>query len=848
MTLRHGSVSSRFGRHLVSSILVHLRLAARRLRRAPAFALASVLTLALGIGATTAVFSVINGVLLRPLPYVRAERLVDLSHAISVSGVSSVDQSDATYLYYRRANRALTDVAAYRVVSVNVARAGGSADAGDTRAERVAAGRVSASLFAVLGIPPLRGRAFTDNDDRVDAAPVVLVGQGLWERKFGSDPSIVGRTLQVDGVAREVVGIMPAAFRLPSERTDLWIPLALDPANTASAAFDYRGVARLRDGVSLAAAAADLQRLLPKVPEAFPGRLTARSIEQIHMQVVVRPLRDVVVGDVSRVLWVVLGAVGCVLLVACANVMNLFLVRFEGRQHEMAVRRALGAGHSALVMQFLSEAVVLAAAGGALALGLAAAGVRVLRALEGEIDIPRIADIGVDGPVLAVVAGVTMLAALLVSVLPALRSASLGVSGLMDAGRSATAGRHRHRVRHALVVAQLGLALTLLAGAGLMARSFERLRAVPPGFDAAHAFTVRVALPPATYAAPGAAARFIIFGLDAIGAVPGVEAAGAVSKLPLVAESRRDTALFVEDRPIAPGTMPNLHQVVFASPGYFRALGVPLIDGRAFDRPDPGRAVREVIVSRALADRYWAGGSAIGKRVRTAPIGPWYTVVGVAGDVRGTALEQPPDEIIYLPLVVALGTKDVPASAETRWTPREVAFVARTGGSPSAIARRVETAVRAIDPGVPTYSARLMTDILAQASARTSFTLVLLGIASAVALVLGGVGIYGVISYVVSLRVREIAIRLALGAQPRDVRRMVTRQAAAVASVGIAVGLAGALVVMRAMGGVLFDVSATDPVSLVAAVGVLIGVTAAASWLPARRAARLDPAQALRAD
>jgi predicted permease len=422
---------------------------------------------------------------------------------------------------------------------------------------------------------------------------------------------------------------------------------------------------------------------------------------------------------------------------------------------------------------------------------------------------------------------------------------------LTDAGRSVTAGRGRHRVRHALVVAQLALALVLLAGAGLMARSFERLRAVPSGFDATHAFTVRVALPQSGYAASGDPARYIIRAIDAIAAVPGVQSASAVSKLPLVAESRRDTALFVQDRPLTPGTMPNLHQVVFAGPGYFRALGVPLVDGRAFDRPDPDRAVREVVVSRALAARYWRGERVVGKHVRMGPFGPWYTVVGVAGDVRGTALELPPDEIIYLPLVVALGATD-PAAApgpEIRWTPSEVAFVARSESSnPSVVATRVEAAVRAIDPGVPTYGARAMTDIVAQAAARTSFTLVLLGIASTVALVLGAVGIYGVISYVVSLRTREIAIRLALGAQPSDVRRMVSRQAAAVVAIGIGVGLAGALAVMRALRALLFDVSPTDPVALAGAAAVLVAVSIAASWLPARRAADLDPAQALRAE
>jgi predicted permease len=700
-------------------------------------------------------------------------------------------------------------------------------------------------------VTPLHGRALTDDDDRVGAPRVVVLGQRFWERRFGGDPRVLGRQLRIDGVSREVVGIMPARFRLPTARTDLWVPLGIDPANTASAAFDYRGIARLRDGVSIEVATADLQRLLPRVPEAFPGRLTAAGIEQIRMHAVVTPLRDIVVGDIGRVLWVVLGAVGCVLLVACANVMNLFLVRAEGRQHEVAVRRALGAGRAALVMEFMSEGVVLAAVGGTLAVGLAVIGVRVLRSLDGAIDIPRVSDVGVDGTVLAVAGGITVLAALLVSALPSLRSASVAPAGLLsEAGRSVTTGRRRHRVRHALVVAQLALALVLLAGAGLMARSFASLRAVPAGFDAEHAFTVRVALPRTAYSAPGGAARYVIRATDAIAAIPGVQGAGAVTKMPLVPEARRDTALFVEDRPLAPGTMPNLHQVVFATPGYFGALGVSLVDGRAFERPDPDRAVREVILSRSVAERYWPGQRAIGKRVRMSPspVGAWYTVVGVAGDVRGTTLEQPPDEIIYLPFVVALGATDAAGPPETRWTPLEIAFVARSAGGATSIATRVEAAVRAIDPGVPTYGARAVTDIVAQAAARTSFTLVLLAIASAVALLLGAVGIYGVISYVVSLRTREIAIRMALGAQARDVRRMVSRQAAAVAAVGVATGLVGALALMRVLRALLFGVSPTDPVALAGAAVLLVTVSAAASWLPARRAASLDPAHALRAE
>jgi predicted permease len=824
-----------------------IRHALRRLRRAGSFSAAALLTLTLGIGATTAVFTVVNAVLLRPLPYARPDRLVDLSHTITVSGVSSVDQSDATFLYYAQANRLFGGIAAYRVTGVNVGNVGSLGGGGP--AERVNAGLVSASTFAVLAARPLRGRTFRQDEDRPDAPHVVVIGQRLWERKFASDPRLLGQPLEIDGIPREVIGIMPADFDLPASRTDIWIPIGIDPAHTASAAFDYKGIGRLRDGVTVAAAAADLQRLLPHVPDAYPGRLTTSGIEQIRMQVVVRPLRDVVVGDVGRVLWVVLGAVACVLLVACANVMNLFLVRSEARQHELAIRRALGADRRTLAWDHVIEAAVLAVIGGALGLVVSVFGVAAIRSLQGSIQIPRLAEVRVDGTVLAASLGVTALATLLVSAIPALRAAFAAPSAaLNEIGRGLTATRGRHRARHTLVVAQLALALVLLAGAGLMARSFARLRAVPSGIDADHAFIFRVALPRAVYGDSTRPAQFVVNALNEIAKVPGVLTAGVISKLPLVPEARQDSALFVEDHPLAPRTMPNLHQFAFTSPDYFRAMGVPILEGHPFSTIDPTRAQREVIVSRSVASRYWPRERAIGKRVRMVPAGEWYTIIGVAGDVRGTGLDQPPDEMVYLPLVETLGGQAMGMDAERLWTPRDLGFVVRTDGDPTLAGMQIERAVREVDPDVPAYGARAMTDVVAQAAVRTTLTLMLLGIASVVALILGSVGIYGVVSYVVSLRTREIAVRIALGARPVDVRRMISRQAAVLVALGVVVGLAGAVAVTRVLSALLFGVSPVDPASLLAAAGLLAVVGVLASWLPARRAAGLDPVRALRAE
>jgi predicted permease len=820
----------------------------RRLARAPAFAAAAVLTLALGVGATTAVFSVINGVLLRPLPFPSSDRLVDLSHTLALSGVTHVDQSDATFLYYRQANHVFQDVGAYRSVGVNLsdpARAG----AGE-RSERVAATRVSASTFRVLRIPPLLGRAFRDEEDRVDAAPVVVIGQRLWEREFGGERSVLGRRVDVDGVLREVVGIMPASFRWPTPATEVWLPIGLDPANTASAAFDYRGVARLRDGVTVERAESELQRLLPEVPVAYPGRLTVAAIQITHMRAGVRPLRDVVVGDVGRVLWVVFGAAACLLFIACANVTNLFLVRLEGRRHELAVRRALGGSRASIAAELLAEAMVVAAAGATLAVALATAAMQVLPSVHAAIGVPRLDEVSLDGRVLAVALLATLVSILLVCAAPVLALNRTNPSAALNAvNRSTMLGGNRHGARHAFVVVQVAIGLVLLSAAGLMARSFAKLRSIEPGFEPSHAVEFRVALPRATYAAPRDPAVYVARALDAIAAVPGVEASSAVTKLPLVDEGRRDTALFVEDHPLAPGVMPNIHQVVFTTGDYFRALGIPLVAGRPFGRMDPSVGRREMVVSRALAARYWADArEAVGKRVRMGPRSPWFTIIGVAGDVRGSGLDQPMDETIYLPIVTPLGSSGGIVATDSLWTPREVAFVARSTGDPGAVTAPVERAVRAIDPSVPSYGTALMRDIVGGATARTSFTLVLLGAAAVGALALALVGIYGVISYAVTLRGRELAVRLALGAQPRDVQVMVTRQVTGLAVAGVVVGVAGALALTRVLARLLFGVSPTDPVALGGAAAVLLGAAIAAGWLPARRAARTNPTRALQTD
>jgi putative ABC transport system permease protein len=824
--------------------------AVRRLSRARTFALAAILTFAFGIGGATAVFTVVNGVLLRPLPYRRADQLVDLSHTLQVSGLLRVDQSDATYLGYRRHNRVFTDVGAYRSTAANLARRSGPGDRAESSPTRVSAALATGSLFHVLDVRSQKGRTLTDDDGTPGAPAVAVVGQHLWQREFGADPAIVGQHIIVDGVDREIVGVMPASFRFPDPETALWLPLRLDPSHVASAAFDYHAVARLRDGISPAAAVVDLQRVLPTVPEEFPGRLTAASIPAVHMQAVVRPLRDVVVGDAGHVLWIVLGAVGVLLLIACANVANLFVARAEGRQRELAVRRALGASQGTMLVEFLSEGALLLAVGAALGAAIAAAGVGALKSMQVGASIPRLSEVHVDAVALAVVAGVTALSALLVSAVSAMRACTSSLSAvLMGGGRSATTGRARLRGRRALVVAQVALALMLLIAAGLLGRSFMRLRRVDPGFVASHALTLRVTLPEVTYPTAADAARLIVRGLSAISSLPGVQAVGVSTKLPLSEQGRQDSAVFIEDHPVAGtsmgGGLPDLHQIIFVTPGYFRAMGIPLTAGRLSAPPDaagaPSPGPAEVLVSAAFARRYWSGTQAVGKRIKMNPTDPWSTIVGIVGDVHDVALDQPPSAIVYPALVTM-------SAAGTPWTPHSVAFAVRTSGDPVSVTTPVERAVGALDPALPLYGVTPLSTLLSEASARTSFTLLVLAIAAMVALGIGAVGIYGVIAYLVSLRTREIGVRLALGAHPANVRRMVTRQALADAAVGIALGLAGAVAATRLMTAVLFEMSPIDPVTFGLAACALLLTAVAASWLPARRAAALDPATALRGE
>jgi predicted permease len=818
------------------SIPPSLRSLLRGFRRSPGFVLVAVLTLGLGIGANAAIFSVVNAVLIRPLPYPEPERVMAVWHTAPGLGMPQLEQSDASYVLYRKHNRVLADFGIYWTGSLSLT--------GGQEPERLVASGVTGSVFSALRIPPALGRTVQEIDERPGAEPVVVLSDALWRRRFGADRGVLGRSLRIDGVPRRVVGVMPAGFGFPQQDVDLWVPMTIDPAKLNGGNFNYDAIARLRPGVTPERAARELSALVWRIPEEIPDAAINRGmIEQAKLAVLVHPLRDDVVGDIERVLWVLLGSVGVILLIACANVANLFLVRAEGRQREVAVRSAIGASRGAIARLFLAESLALALAGGAVGLALAAVGVRLLVALRPE-GIPRLDEIGVDGPVLAFTFGLAVLSGLLFGLFAVLRyGAPHLAASLKEGGRGGTDGRERHFARNVLVVVQVALALVLLVGAGLMGKSFWRLRNVDPGFDPRSALALSLSLPETDYKDAGANALFIVRLLERVRAVPGVTAAGIVTNLPL-SGGGSTSGYNVEDFPLPPDTVPPILGTRFASPEYFQAMGIPLLEGRLLRPIDPQRPSDEVVVSRALAERFWPGKSALGKRLTQGMVadGGWHTIVGVVGSVRDDGLEKKATETVYFPV---LRTSKEAGTAD-EWVPRSFSLVVRGSVDPTRLVAPVRAAVWSLDRNLPVGRVRTVQEVAERSMARTSFTMLLLGIAAAVALTLGSVGIYGVIAYIVSQRTREIGVRMALGARREDVARMVLRQGLAVALLGVGCGLAVALWVTRLLRALLFDVSPFDPLTFTAVPLLLAVVALLASWLPARRAARVEPLEAIR--
>ena len=812
-----------------------LRIGARGLARTPGFTVVAVLTLAVGIGANTAIFSAVRGVLLEPLGFPDADRLVSVGHSVPGFNFDRIPLAEDTYALIRSEQRVFEGMAAYRSEArVNLT--------GEGEPRVLHAATVSWDLPQVLRMDFALGRGFTEDEDVPEGPEVAVLSHGLWQEAFGADPTVLGRTIRLDGRPSTIVGVLPRVVDVPDLDADLWLPIRIDLGNPVVGAFGLSSLARLEAGRTTEVAEANLAPIMDILAERMAGAEAYLAfIREGRMATVVSPLKTDIVGDVRAPLWVLLGTVGFVLLIACANVANLILVRAEARQKEIAVRSALGASRWVVVRGFLSESVLLAVAGGILGLSLAAVALPGLLALAPE-ELPRASGVGIDIAVLLFTSGLVVLTTLLFGVLPAIRAVQPQRFVTLKHARGSTAGRERHRMRNALVAGQTALALVLLIGSGLMLRSFDVLRRVDPGFEPEGALTLTVSLPQSTYETAREAADFHQALTDRLVALPGVQSSGAAEYLPL-SGGGSGTVHRAEGIAPPPGELPPVIFYKTVGPGYFEAMGTELVAGRLPERTDHEQQLPNVVINRATAERMWPGLDPLNRRIGPNDgdsVSSWYAVVGVVEDVRDENLIDEARALVYYPMVA-------PGGGSVGGV-RSMTYVLRTAGDPANLAGPARAAVWELDPDLPITAIRELSAVVSEAEARMSFTVVALAVAAGVALVLGAVGLYGILSYVVTQRTREIGVRLALGAQAQGVRTMVMRQGLVVSGVGILAGLLGALALTRVLESLLYGTSPTDPLTFVATTGLLLGVGLLASYLPARRASTVDPIEALRAD
>ena len=810
----------------------------RRLARAPMFTVITLITLAIGIGANTAIFSVLNGVLLKPLPYPDPDRLVGVWETAHLQGMQEVNASPATYFTFREESRTFQDIGLWRYDSVNITGTG--------EPEQIDALDITDGLLPILGGQPIRGRWFAHKDDSPGSPKTVILAYGYWQRKFGGDPSVVGRRIVVDGEASEIIGILPPGFRFMNSTAALIEPLQLDRAKVFIGNFSYRAVARLKPGVTLAQANADVARMLPMMLDKFPPApgISIKMFQEARFGPSVRPLKVDVIGDIGKVLWVLMATIAVVLFIACANVANLMLVRAEGRQQELAIRAALGAGWSRIAREMLLESVALGVAGGLAGVGLAYAALKLLVSI-GPANLPRLESISIDPAVLLFTLAISLVAGLLFGLIPVFKYAGPRLNAaLRQGGRNSSDGRERHRARSVLVVVQVALALVLLIGSGLMIRTVRALKQVPPGFtQPEQILTLHVSIPDAEVPKPEQAARTYNNILEKVAAIPGVTAVGLTNSITMDGNTDNDP-IFAADKSYADGQVPAMRRHKFISPGFFKAMGNPLLAGRDFTWTDIYETRRVVLVSEALARELWRDpAAALGKQVRENPKAPWREVVGVVGNERDDGADHKATAIVYWPMML----RDF--WGQPLIVQRGQAFAIRSTrtGSPSLL-NEVRRAVWSVNPDLPIAGVRTMQEVYDRSMARTAFTLVMLSIAAGMALLLGIVGIYGVISYAVSQRTREIGIRIALGAPPQSVRQMFVREGLLMTAIGVVCGLAAAAGLTRLMKALLFEVSPLDPATYCAVSLVLAAAALLASYIPARRATTIEPVEALRVE
>lgn len=806
---------------MLKSIIDDTRIALRGVGKSRGFVLVVVLTLAVGIGANTAIFSVVEAVLLRPLPYPEQERLVTTAVHRPESGPGELGFADVGYRHFEEGQRSFDHLGAYQSAAMPLTGVG--------EPVQLDVGLLTNSAFAALGIQPMLGRLPDDAEDAPGGPLVAVLAHDFWVTGFGSAPDVIGSPIELDARTRSVIGVMPPEFTFPSDEIDLWIPLQLDPAGDEIGMIRYRGIARLSADATIASASEDVDRLMKSLDEVGYGPAWFETV--FAGRAYVDTLKEYVVGDTRRMLLIVLGAVSLVLVIACVNVANLLLVRSEARTHQNAIRGALGATRGRLIRSSLSETLVLTLVGGALGLLLAWAGIRVLRSM-GPTSIPRIAEVGIDAGTFAYATALSIAVGLLVTILPAARTKPSRLRhALNDGGRGRSVGRDRYFVHGVFVVGEVALALVLLIGSGLMVRTFQELQSVDPGFDSTGVMTFTLTLPETRYPDRASEARFFDDLLDRVRALPAVEAAGAITTLPL--RPGPGYTVEIEDFERAPDAFPPVVGHAWITPGYFEALAVALVSGRGPDRADQQGEPATLFASVALADEYWPDQSALGKRVGS--FGGSGTIAGVVGDVRTYRLEEPPEPMIYLPL-----------NWDRTPTWRSMSVAARSTGDQTVLVDALRREVARLDPDLPLSDLAPMDAVVADSISRTSFIMLLLSVAAAVSIFLGAVGIYGVISYVVTLRRSEFGVRAALGATSRTIVVHVLRRGLGLAGAGVALGLAAAALMGRVLESLLFGVAPLDPFTFVVGSIVFLLVAVGACVLPAGRAARVDPAVALR--
>ena len=814
----------------MDSLFQDIKYGVRKLLKDRSFTAVAVFALSLGIGANSAIFSVVNSVVLRPLPYKDSDRLVTIYSSLRQTGLEKIVVSAPELADFREQNNSFDQVAAYDFQGVNVT--------GGDEPERIRASLLSPNLLPVLGINPIIGRGFAPDEDQPGQSQVTVLSYSIWQRRFAGEPNVIGKTLDIDGKSIEVIGVMPFDFRFPDPDTELYLPLTIDPEllteNNRGSHF-LNVVARLKPGVSIDRAQADMNTIAQRMS------IEHSSTYRTGYGASVIAMRDDIVGEVRPTLLILLGAVGFVLLIACANVANLLLARGVARQKEVAVRTALGATRVRLIRQLLTESTILAIIAGGLGLLLALWGVEFLVSLS-PASIPRLNEISLDARVVAVTMSVSLLTGLLFGLAPAMQFSKPDLNEtLKDVGRNSTDGRQRQRLRGLLVISELALSVVLLIGAGLMIRSFIRVQVADPGFNAENLLTMRLSLPRSKYPDFNRQTRFFQDLIERIQAQPGVQSTATINVLPL-SGSTADRSFKIEGRNVIQGEPGPDEELRFISPGYFSTMGIPLLRGRAFTQRDNSESPRVAIVNQALADRYWSR-DAIGKRIAYSGLGEgkpnWCEIIGVAGNVKHLGPDIPAKPEVYLPFLQ-------PLFSTATSTIGPMYLVTRTATQPEALTGAVRGAIESVDSNQPVSNVRTMAQRISTALAQRRFNMLLLGIFAGVALLLASIGIYGVMSFAVTQRTRELGIRMALGASASDVLRLVLGQGLALTLIGVAGGLAASFVLTSLINSLLYEVSATDSLTFAAVSVILIIVSTGACFVPAVRAMKVDPMVALK--